>query len=279
MNDVPRQTLRDLIAKYGRDLCSDAGRCEGLLRDLCGAYRREINILISALDERVPLDLLAAHNSVPRELLLARLTKRLEDQSALTEEAAQWAVDSWALALGVITDRENEERRRKHAETVPPPTTAAVPTPDNEGIKGTKPPVAPPPAQPPSTIPPRQRTQQPPHNQPPTLPRPVKPPPAATRQPPQVSTSGGSPIARRQTPAATTLPTSPSPAPKMTQPQTSSSDPAPGRRRGTWRGCLIGCFLLVVLSLLLFLVAPFVVTVLREEQMQRSNDPSRTLPQ
>jgi hypothetical protein len=63
----------------------------------------------------------------------------------------------------------------------------------------------------------------------------------------------------------------------MTQPQT--SDPAPGRRQGTWRGCLIGCFLLVVLSLLLFLVAPFVLSVLREEQMQRSNDPSRTLPQ
>jgi hypothetical protein len=278
MSDVPRQTLRDLIAKYGRDLCSDAGRCEGLLRDLCGSYRREINILVSALEERVPLDLLAAHNSVPRELLLARLTKRLEDQLGLTEEAAQWAVDSWALALGVITDRENEERRRKHVETVPPPATAATPTPGNEGIKGTKPPVASPPAQPPSTIPPRQRTQQQPHNQPPILPRSVKPPPAATRQPPHVSIPGRSTIARRQTPAATVLPAAPSPAPKLPQPQTTSADPAPGRRRGTWRGCLIGCFLLVVLSLLLFLVAPFVVTVLREEQMQRSNYPSRTLP-
>ncbi|MDQ3687127.1 MAG: hypothetical protein M3430_16250 [Acidobacteriota bacterium] len=279
MSDVPRQTLRNLIAKYGRDLCSDAGRCEGLLRDLCGAYRREINILISALEERVPLDLLAAHTSMPRELLLTRLTRRLEDQLALTEEAARWAVDSWALALGVITDREIEERRRKHAETVPPPATTTAHTPDSEGVKGTKPPVAPPPAQPPSTTPSWQRTQQQPHNQPPTLPRPVKPPPAATRQPPHASTPGGSTIARRRTPAATTLPVPPSPAPKMTRPQTSSSDPAPGKRRGTWRGCLIGCFLLVVLSLLLFLVAPFVVTVLREEQMQRSNDPSRTLPQ
>ncbi len=277
MSDVPRQTLRDLIAKYGRDLCSDAGRCEGLLRDLCGAYRREINILTGALEERVPLDLLASHNSMPRELLLARLTKRLEDQLALTEEAAQWAVDSWALALGVVTDREIGERRRKHAETVPPPATTAAPTPDNEGAKGTKSPLTPPPAQPPLTTPQRQRTQ--PHNQPPTLPRPVKPPATAARQPPHVSTPGGSTIAPRQTPAVTTLPASPSPTRKVAQPQTSSSDPAPGKRRGTWRGCLIGCFLLVVLSLLLFLVAPFVVTVLREEQMQRSNDPSRTLPQ
>ena len=49
MNDGPRQTLRELVARYGRGLCSDARRCEGLLRDLCGGHRREINILVSAL--------------------------------------------------------------------------------------------------------------------------------------------------------------------------------------------------------------------------------------
>src|SRR5918993_2341397 len=110
MSDVPRQTLRDLVARHGPGLCSDARRCEGLVRDLCGAHRREINILISALKERVPLDLLAAQNSMPRGLLLSRLSKRLEDQLALTGEAARWAVDSWALALGVVTDAELEER-------------------------------------------------------------------------------------------------------------------------------------------------------------------------
>ena len=44
--DLPRRTLRELIARHGTGLCSDARRCEGLLRDLCGAHRREINILM-----------------------------------------------------------------------------------------------------------------------------------------------------------------------------------------------------------------------------------------
>src|SRR5215208_7258314 len=48
MNDAPRRTLRELIAKHGPGLCSDARRCEGLLRDLCGEHRREINILVGA---------------------------------------------------------------------------------------------------------------------------------------------------------------------------------------------------------------------------------------
>jgi len=120
MNDAPRQTLRKLIAAHGPGLCSDARRCEGLLRDLSGAHRREINILMGALRERVPLDLLAGRNSVPRDLLLMRLSKRLEDHLALTAEAARWAVDSWALALGIISDAELEERARRPSEDAAP---------------------------------------------------------------------------------------------------------------------------------------------------------------
>src|SRR3712207_659269 len=119
MNEAPRRTLRELIARHGPGLCSDARRCEGLLRDLCGAHRREINILVNALKERVPLDLLAAKGSIPRGLLLTRLARRLEEQLALTEEAARWAVDSWALALGVVTDAELLEGETERARPAP----------------------------------------------------------------------------------------------------------------------------------------------------------------
>src|SRR4028118_1112807 len=113
MNNEPRQALRDIIAKYGKEICSDSRRCEGLLKDNCGSYRREISILINALDERVPLDLMAGGNTVPRELLLNRLAKRLEDNLALTQNAAVWAVESWALALNLITEREVAERENE----------------------------------------------------------------------------------------------------------------------------------------------------------------------
>ncbi len=102
MNDLPRQQLRKLIATYGRSLCNDPRQCEALLKDFChGQYRREISVLVGALKERVAADLLASQNSEPHEVLLARLARRLHDNLALADDAALWAVESWALALGV----------------------------------------------------------------------------------------------------------------------------------------------------------------------------------
>ncbi|WP_375328730.1 hypothetical protein [Microcystis sp. BLCC-F210] len=104
MNDLPRQKLKEIIIQYGRSLCDEPQRCEGLLRDLCGQYQKEIAVLVGALKERVPADLLASQNSTPAVVFLARLTKKLQDNLGLTEEAARWAVESWALALGVISE-------------------------------------------------------------------------------------------------------------------------------------------------------------------------------
>jgi hypothetical protein len=54
----------------------------------------------------VAADLLAASEGVPREVLRARLTQRLRDNLGLTEESARWAVDSWAFALGKLSQAE-----------------------------------------------------------------------------------------------------------------------------------------------------------------------------
>ena len=106
MNNLPREKLSRLIGQYGSSLCDDPRRCEGLLRDLCGEYKREINLLISAMKEQVPANLLSSKGSIPWESLLNRLTRRLQDNLGLTEEAASWTVESWALALGVIGSNE-----------------------------------------------------------------------------------------------------------------------------------------------------------------------------
>lgn len=104
MDNIPRQKLCEIISKYGRAICDDARRVEGLLRDLCGGYKRETSVLVIALHERVPQELLNTSSSgITPELAIARLSKRLHDDLAITEDAARWAVESWALALGVIT--------------------------------------------------------------------------------------------------------------------------------------------------------------------------------
>ena len=100
MNDEARRQLHLIIVRYGPQICEDPRRCEALLRDFCGEHRGEIHVLIGALKDRVAADLLARNQRVPTEVLLATLTKRLQDHLALTRDAAQWAVDSWATALG-----------------------------------------------------------------------------------------------------------------------------------------------------------------------------------
>ncbi len=111
MNDLPRQKLREMVSQ--RNVLDDPRLCEALLRDLCGEHKREIFVLVAALKERVAADLLASPNGVPHEVLLSRLTRRLQDNLGLTEESAQWAVDSWALALSTFVPR--ELRARQHA--------------------------------------------------------------------------------------------------------------------------------------------------------------------
>jgi hypothetical protein len=101
MNNEPRQKLRELIVEYGRSLCDDPRRCEALLKDYCGQYKREIFALISAQKNRVADDLLKASSNMPYSIILGRLKKRLEDDLGLASDVAQWAVESWALALNI----------------------------------------------------------------------------------------------------------------------------------------------------------------------------------
>ncbi|MET0647586.1 MAG: hypothetical protein ABW208_13290, partial [Pyrinomonadaceae bacterium] len=255
-----------LIARHGPGLCSDARRCEGLLRDLCGGHRREINILVGALRERVPLNLMAGRNSVPRGLLLTRLAKRLEDQLALTGEASRWAVDSWALALGVVSEAELHELEGRRAEAATrveeaPAPAARRPEGGGEanagGIEDATPPRA------------RQSPPPPPARTPAASTRTSAAPPAsrATRTPAQ-----GGPIIVAQRPAPPTHSSTQASNPGWLQ--SPSADPAPRGRSFRRSGCLIGCFLLVLLSVLLAVGVPFVVDILREEQQQRNLEPA-----
>jgi len=106
MNQSPRETLRKLVQQHGRSLCSDARRCEALLRDYCPESRRGIFVLTSALHEQTAEELLAADGKEPSAALLKRLADRLCDRLGLRYDLAVWAVESWALALDVVSPDE-----------------------------------------------------------------------------------------------------------------------------------------------------------------------------
>ncbi|MGO9533311.1 MAG: zinc ribbon domain-containing protein [Syntrophobacteraceae bacterium] len=104
MNDIPRQKLRELVGRYGRTLCDDPLRCEGLFRDFCGENRLEIFALSQAVKDGIPSELLNSSGQIPVEVLVMRFSKRLEDRYGMNSDLARWAVESWMLALGLASD-------------------------------------------------------------------------------------------------------------------------------------------------------------------------------
>ncbi|MGB7788478.1 HEAT repeat domain-containing protein [Methanoregula sp.] len=101
MNDEPARILASLVARYGTSLAYDPLRCEGLLRDTCARCTREIFVLVNAVRQQVPADLLSPRHSLPFPLFKGFLAKRLQDELGFSDNAAQWAVETWSVALGL----------------------------------------------------------------------------------------------------------------------------------------------------------------------------------
>lgn len=106
MHDFPRQKLCSLINRHGTILCEEAERCESFLRNICGEeYYREIFVLIIAIKEGVTKELLNQPLGLPSDAVLNRLAQHLHDKLCLEKKAAQWAVESWRIALGLGVDK------------------------------------------------------------------------------------------------------------------------------------------------------------------------------
>jgi hypothetical protein len=101
MTDHPRQQLHYIISHYGRSVCDEPKRCEALLKDLCPQHEREVNLLMGALREGIAKELLKPNQLLPMETVISRLSQKLHDELGFEVGLAQWAVESWALALGI----------------------------------------------------------------------------------------------------------------------------------------------------------------------------------
>lgn len=94
------RSLHALMSTHGHVLLQHAGHLQQALAEQHPQARREIAIVMQALQAGVPQALL----TVPgQELPLAgatRLAHQLSDHTGLAAEAAQWAVHAWAQGLG-----------------------------------------------------------------------------------------------------------------------------------------------------------------------------------
>ncbi len=126
MNKEVRVILAELVITYGSDeISTNIRKTEGLLRDKCGNHKREIAVLISAMEHGIPEEILKAKGGSTDSSLSSRLIKRLYDNVGTDEVFARWAVESWATALGKESDtnegttpqerevKDEDEARRK----------------------------------------------------------------------------------------------------------------------------------------------------------------------
>ena len=97
LSDSPRRTLGRLLTDYGLDLLNDPARMNALLADLRGEFDRERFLLIYALREGFPAEMLSQTRGTAANRL--RLIQRLQRRYCFSDKAAQWAVESWSTAL------------------------------------------------------------------------------------------------------------------------------------------------------------------------------------
>jgi len=104
-NNQIRDFLCEIIFKQGISVCDEPRKVKGLLLDLSlGENKKEINILIMLLEEKIPQDLLSGKDSIPYEILSNRASVKILSTYALDKSSVQWAINCWAFALDIITE-------------------------------------------------------------------------------------------------------------------------------------------------------------------------------
>lgn len=129
MNDQARQLLLRLIRDYGIDLAHDTQRLSALFKDYAqGQFKREIFLCVQAAREGVVIDLLN-NQHLPLDALSARLVNQLQEDCGFDSQAAQWAIESWLVALGLTSkiSRKKPVNLTPVAPIVPAPTPVSKP--------------------------------------------------------------------------------------------------------------------------------------------------------
>ena len=113
MNAQVPAKLRALQSEHGEALWADPQRCRLLLDEAMPAQRREVNVLLAAVTQHAVADLLDARDEQTVLLMLTPSADRIADELAMTPQAARWAVQTWALAMGLVSESALRQRRRQ----------------------------------------------------------------------------------------------------------------------------------------------------------------------
>jgi F-box protein 11 len=125
MSTTPRDVLVEIVERYGEPLLASPPRCDGLLKDYCGENRREIFVLVSCVRTGI-VDQMRRQTGPSIKLICARLALKLVQNLAISGDVAKWAVESWAVALGLMKPEHATVSIRKILESSARAGTAPV---------------------------------------------------------------------------------------------------------------------------------------------------------
>jgi Flp pilus assembly protein TadD len=98
----PLATLCRVMNEYGLPILDDREKLSALLEEFSnGEYRNERKILVLALHDNIPQELLKLHKGFHWINTSARLRKQLMENHGIPEDLARWAIETWAKALDV----------------------------------------------------------------------------------------------------------------------------------------------------------------------------------
>lgn len=100
MNNEVSEILKNLINENGVDLCNNKIKLQGLLFDLCGESKKEINILIIVMQQGIAQEILDIAENAIDDFTYSRLVNRVCEESGTAKKPTLWAVKCWIEALG-----------------------------------------------------------------------------------------------------------------------------------------------------------------------------------
>lgn len=117
--DNTKQALIRLIAEHGLAIARDPQRCQSLLEKACGNREKDLFLLLAAYRGGVVKKLLGTGAGQPIALVIRRVGKHLHKRFGLVEEGAVWAVEAWAVALGLCPHEAQGEFGNQAVQTRP----------------------------------------------------------------------------------------------------------------------------------------------------------------
>jgi hypothetical protein len=113
MKDQPRVLLCELISTHGQEIIDNPVQFKNMLKDYYhGEFKKEHKCLTYAIEEKIPALLQERKQQLPYDILSGHLILRLTD-IGYTVDLSKWCVDSWAIALNIITEAESQQSNNR----------------------------------------------------------------------------------------------------------------------------------------------------------------------